>query len=93
LRSKWIFCLTVSFAVICGRLVRAEEQSKPEDSQKQAPAASAPRTPRQAIDSGMSFLVNDVAKWRKERTCVTCHHGIMTVWALSEAKSQGYNGC
>jgi len=93
MRSKWITFLTVtmlSFSVICGRLVRAEEPNKPEDSEKQASAASAPRTPRQAIESGMSFLVNDVAKWRKERTCVTCHHGIMTVWALSEAKSQGY---
>src|SRR5262249_40674584 len=29
-------------------------------------------------------------KWRQERGCATCHHGTMTVWALSEAKAQGY---
>jgi hypothetical protein len=25
-----------------------------------------------------------------ERKCATCHHGTMTVWALTEAKSRGY---
>jgi hypothetical protein len=32
----------------------------------------------------------DAAKWRKDRECSTCHHGTMTVWALAEAKFQGY---
>ena len=53
---------------------------------------SAP-TPQQAgkvIERGLSFLVNDAVAWRKERGCATCHHGTMTVWALSEAKQQGY---
>jgi squalene-hopene/tetraprenyl-beta-curcumene cyclase len=45
---------------------------------------------RRAIDRGLAFLETDAAKWRKERTCASCHHGTMTVWALSEAKSQGY---
>jgi len=44
----------------------------------------------QAVERALTFLVNDALKWREERTCVTCHHGIMTVWALSEAKNQGY---
>src|SRR5262249_36578204 len=30
------------------------------------------------------------ARWGADRQCATCHHGTMTVWALSEAKAQGY---
>jgi squalene-hopene/tetraprenyl-beta-curcumene cyclase len=33
----------------------------------------------------------DAAKWRTEKTCSTCHHGTMTVFAMAEAKSQGYD--
>jgi hypothetical protein len=46
---------------------------------------------RKAVERGLAFLQTDAAKWRKERTCATCHHGTMTVWALSEAKSQGFS--
>jgi hypothetical protein len=45
---------------------------------------------RQAVEKGLEFLQKDAATWRKERTCATCHHGVMTVWALTEAKSRGY---
>jgi Squalene-hopene cyclase C-terminal domain len=45
---------------------------------------------RKAIGSGLAFLKTDATKWREERKCATCHHGTMTVWALSEAKSQGF---
>lgn len=48
------------------------------------------KKPAQAIDRGLAFLVTDAHKWRAEKKCATCHHGTMTVWALSEAKSQGY---
>jgi hypothetical protein len=58
------------------------------------PVAAAALVPldgaRKAIDRGLAFLVSDAEKWRTERHCATCHHGTMTVWALSEAKSQGY---
>lgn len=50
-----------------------------------------PKSPQTAIQRGLTFLQEDAAKWRKERECSTCHHGTMTVWALSEAKSQGYD--
>jgi hypothetical protein len=43
-----------------------------------------------AIERGLRFLKEDAVKWRKERQCATCHHGTMTVWALNEAKAQGY---
>ena len=53
-------------------------------------AAATPEQGRQAIERGLTFLQQDAAKWRKERKCSTCHHGTMTVWALTEAKSRGY---
>src|SRR5262245_33150226 len=45
---------------------------------------------RKAVERGLAFLQQDAATWRKERQCATCHHGTMTVWALTEAKSRGY---
>jgi Squalene-hopene cyclase C-terminal domain len=51
--------------------------------------AAAPQD-RQAVERGLAFLQQDAARWRKEHACATCHHGTMTVWALCEAKSQGY---
>jgi squalene-hopene/tetraprenyl-beta-curcumene cyclase len=38
----------------------------------------------------LAFLLKDATEWRNARKCATCHHGTMTVWALSEAKLQGY---
>jgi hypothetical protein len=61
-----------------------------------ADEAAATRAPapapwgRKAIERGLDFLVTDAARWRKERECSTCHHGTMTVLALSEARSRGY---
>jgi N-acyl-D-amino-acid deacylase len=54
-----------------------------------APAAT-PEQGRKAVERGLSFLIADAAAWRKERQCATCHHGTLTVFALCEAKSQGY---
>jgi hypothetical protein len=53
-------------------------------------AVPSPEQARKAIATGLAFLEKDAAKWRKERGCATCHHGTMTVWALSEAKARGY---
>jgi len=39
---------------------------------------------------GLAFIDKDAAKWRQEKKCATCHHGTMTVWTLSEARSLGY---
>jgi squalene-hopene/tetraprenyl-beta-curcumene cyclase len=50
----------------------------------------APKNGRLAIERSLTFLQADATRWRKERRCATCHHGTMTVWALSEAKAQGY---
>lgn len=45
---------------------------------------------RAAAERGLKFVREDAAKWRKDKECATCHHGTMTVWALSEAKAMGY---
>ncbi len=45
---------------------------------------------RKSIERGLQFLEKDAIKWRRERGCATCHHGAMTVWALAEAKAQGF---
>jgi hypothetical protein len=55
-----------------------------------AATAGAPERAREAIGRGIAFLEEDAADWREERKCAACHHGTMTVWALAEAKSQGY---
>jgi hypothetical protein len=52
---------------------------------------ASPEQGRKAVERGLDFLQKDAAQWRKDRQCSSCHHGTMTVWALSEAKSQGYN--
>jgi len=57
------------------------------------PPISAHPTPeqgRKAAERGLTFLAADAVKWRKEHGCATCHHGVLTVWALNEAKAQGY---
>jgi hypothetical protein len=53
-------------------------------------AAPAPLDPRQTVGRALAFLETDAAQWREEHGCATCHHGTMTVWALSEAANQGY---
>jgi hypothetical protein len=45
---------------------------------------------RTVVERGIHFLEVDAVKWKAERGCATCHHGMLTVWALSEAKAQGY---
>src|SRR5262245_59377376 len=64
--------------------------ARPARSEEPAKKAPTPAEARKVVERGLDFLEKDALKWRKERTCATCHHGTMTVWALSEAKSQGY---
>src|SRR5262245_43945504 len=94
MRLRCIFWLAIAALVVsvtAARIVAADDPLKPDGGQQATPAAaSAPRTPAQAIASGLSFLTEDALKWRNDRGCATCHHGTMTVWALSEAKAQGY---
>jgi hypothetical protein len=45
---------------------------------------------RQVVERAINFIEKDAAKWRADKKCASCHHGTMTVWALSEAKARGY---
>jgi hypothetical protein len=45
---------------------------------------------RKSAERGLAFLQADAVTWRKDKKCASCHQGTMTVWALCEAKSQGY---
>jgi hypothetical protein len=74
-----ILCLAAGFVV-----ARADD---PKNKATDAPATEAAR---KAIERGLTFLQTDATDWRKEHKCASCHHGTMTVWAFSEARSRGY---
>jgi hypothetical protein len=89
MQPRLYICLAITVFYL---LAVAASPARADVPEKKGIAATAP-TPeqaRKAIDRGLAFLETDAAKWRKERACATCHHGTMTVWALSEATSQGY---
>ncbi len=70
----------------------SQEFKKTDDRERDSPKlTAATRKPQQAVEEALEFLEKDAVKWRKERGCATCHHGTMTVWALSEARSQRYS--
>jgi hypothetical protein len=78
--------LTIALLAARESQVCADEPKPPAS----AEATPVPRTTQQTVDKALEFMTKDAAKWRQERGCATCHHGTMTVWALSEAKAQGY---
>ena len=81
-------CVTAAFVL----LLLAAQGASGEELKPQAPSglSPAPEKVQQTIDRALGFMVSDVAKWRSQRGCATCHHGVMTVWTLSEAKLRGY---
>ena len=74
-----VWSLTLCFLAAGAGVVRADP-----------PAAETIEQAHKAAERGLDFLQKDAVKWREGRQCSTCHHGTMTVWALSQAKSQGY---
>jgi hypothetical protein len=44
----------------------------------------------QTVDRAIGYLQTESATWLKTRTCAACHHVPMTLWALGEARRQGY---
>ena len=78
--------LTVLALALGASTGRADEPARP-----LAPEPKPSSPGRRAVERGLEFLQADAAKWRKERECSTCHHGTMTVFALSEAKAHGYD--
>ena len=50
---------------------------------------------RKAVERTLEFMEKDALRWKNEKNpkhggCATCHHGSLTVWALSEAEIQGF---
>ncbi len=56
-------------------------------SSKESPPRQQART---TVERSLAFLEKDAVAWRRQHRCATCHHGALTVWALSEAKKQHY---
>src|SRR5690348_2908144 len=79
-RAIW----AVVFLVVGSSVSFGEEL--PKDAVKQVSVDQA----RSAAERGLGFLEKDAKEWRQKRTCATCHHGTLTVWAMNEAKSHGY---
>jgi hypothetical protein len=44
----------------------------------------------QAVERAIGYLQTESADWLSTRKCAACHHAPLPVWALSEAKRQGY---
>lgn len=76
---------SIGVAVICLTISSATTAYSVEPTKKAPPEQA-----RKAVERALSFIESDAIKWRKEKTCATCHHGTFTVWVLSEAKNQGY---
>src|SRR5262245_48931796 len=80
-----------SVALVAGCLLGVGVRPVQSQDPRKVPAAvRLPQQAHTAIERGLAFLEKDALAWRKERGCATCHHGTMTIWAMSEAKSQGY---
>lgn len=45
---------------------------------------------RDTISRGLAFLAKDSIAWKQSKKCHECHHAPFTIWALNEAKRQGY---
>jgi hypothetical protein len=46
---------------------------------------------RAAVDRGVSFLTDEGVGWKEGRKCASCHHAPSMIWALHEARNQGYS--
>lgn len=42
------------------------------------------------VNRGVAFLAKDNLAWKESKQCFECHHAPFTIWALNEAKNQGY---
>lgn len=84
MRHNFFACLSGLATIVAGAMVAGAVENPPVDGNKEVAAA------RNAIERGLAFLEKDAARWREERKCSTCHHGLMTVWAYLEARQRGF---
>ena len=45
---------------------------------------------RQAVVGGLEYLRHEGVKWMQEKQCASCHHSPFTLWAMNEARGQGF---
>jgi hypothetical protein len=45
---------------------------------------------RKAVECSTAYLAKQGVVWMKKQECAACHHIPMMVWALNEARNQGY---
>jgi hypothetical protein len=45
---------------------------------------------RQVVQRSTEYLQKQGATWMKKQQCASCHHIPVMVWALNEARNQGY---
>lgn len=81
-------CLLMVATAVC--LIASSQSVLVADEPAKAEPATVESPARKAAERGLAFLLQDAVKWRETKKCATCHHGTMTVWAMSEAKRQGY---
>jgi hypothetical protein len=74
--SAVFFCGLVLCSALLPAFIRADDIALPPE--------------RIATERGLQFIQADAVKWRREKNCSTCHHGTMTIWVQSEAKSRGF---
>src|SRR5262245_23427573 len=55
-----------------------------------ATQADEPPSSQETVARALKFVVDDTAKWRQEKGCATCHHGVLTTWTLNEAMLRVY---
>lgn len=55
-----------------------------------SPPLATPRQVEQTVERAIGYLQAESASWLKTRKCAACHHVPMALWALGEAKRQGY---
>lgn len=79
-----IILLAMAFVAVC------LSQSTLGDEPVTAPSVSSLRVD-ETIDRAIQYLQGESAAWLKSRQCAACHHAGMPLWALSEAKRQGYS--
>jgi hypothetical protein len=69
--------LAIWLAVLLAQASAQEVRPKPADSDV-------------AVARGLGFLVKDALDWKARHNCVSCHHASLVIWAMYEARQQGY---
>jgi hypothetical protein len=79
--------VSLAKATVLGFLVLLADSSR-----AAARAADAVSTAdiRKAVERGTSYLEEQGMAWMKKQECAACHHVPLMVWALNEARNQGY---